>query len=105
MKEIIIARLPRVIAPVHARKPSCQQVGFFIAHFYDVLSLCYSVFGCYLSHENPSFVGNYGRANSSDGRVDKPSASGAAESDWISILVKSMTLKLVFTASCFDIQH
>ena len=42
---------------------------------------------------------------SSDGRVNGSSASGAVNSGLIPSLVKTMTLKLVFTASLLDAQH
>ena len=43
--------------------------------------------------------------NSSDGRVNGSSASGALNSNLIPSRVKPMTLKLVFTASLLDAQH
>ena len=43
--------------------------------------------------------------NSSDDRVVKASASGAADSDLIQSQVKPMTSKLAFTAFLFDAQH
>ena len=45
------------------------------------------------------------RHNSSDGRVVRASASGAADSGLIPSRVKPMTLKLVFTTSLLDVQH
>ena len=46
-----------------------------------------------------------GSFNSSDGRVDRASASEAVDSGSIPSRVKPMTLKLVFTASLLDVQH
>ena len=43
--------------------------------------------------------------NSSDGRVVRISASGAADSGLISSRVKSMTLKLVFITSLIEVQR
>ena len=43
--------------------------------------------------------------NSSDGRVVKASASGAADSRLIPHQVKPITLTLVFSASLLDAQH
>ena len=43
--------------------------------------------------------------NSSDGRVVRISASGAADSGLISSRVKSMTLKLIFITSLIEVQH
>ena len=43
--------------------------------------------------------------NSSDGRVVKASASGAADSGLIPSRVKLMTFKLGLTASLLDAQH
>ena len=43
--------------------------------------------------------------HSSDGRVVRASATGAADSNSIPSRVKPMTLKLVFTASLLDVQH
>ena len=44
-------------------------------------------------------------ADSSDGRVVKASASGAADLGLIPSRVKPMTLKSVFTASLLDVLH
>ena len=43
--------------------------------------------------------------NSLAGRVVRASASGAVDSGFIPSRVKSMTLKLVFTASLLDVQR
>ena len=43
--------------------------------------------------------------NSSDGRVNRSSASEALDSGLIPSRVKPMTLKLVFTASLLGVQH
>ena len=43
--------------------------------------------------------------NSSDGRVLRVFASGTVKLGLISSRVKSMTLKLVLTASLLDVQH
>ena len=45
------------------------------------------------------------KINSSDGRTLRASASAAVDLDLIPSRIKSMTLKLVFTASLLDAQY
>ena len=66
----------------------------------------------FLSNFNSHIAQNYlqmisiiKQDNSSDGRVVRASASGAVDLGLIPSRVKSMTLKLVFTAFLLEAQH